>query len=138
MSNPVKNVTPVSNPKVEVATGKESVENQALTVQEPKTESPTTLKVVEVKTATTVFERLEEGLKMKEIFNKSKERVGEFEDFAKNYADEGLVMKIENIGTSDSIQIQNVAMILEFIHNLVKTGKAHLKQLEGEIINFSI
>lgn len=96
------------------------------------------LQVIELKSANAVFDRLDEGLKMKEQFNKAKERVGEFEDFSKDYGDEGLVMTISNVGTGKNIQIQNVAMILDFINNLVKTGKTHLKALESEIVNFTI
>jgi len=101
-------------------------------------EVSTQLQVIELKSANAVFDRLDEGLKMKEQFNKAKERVGEFEDFSKDYGDEGLVMTISNVGTNKNIQIQNVAMILDFINNLVKTGKTHLKALETEIINFTI
>ena len=106
--------------------------------QKPIEVSTQHLQVIELKSANAVFDRLDEGLKMKEQFNKAKERVGEFEDFSKDYGDEGLVMTISNVGTNKNIQIQNVAMILDFINNLVKTGKTHLKALETEIVNFTI
>lgn len=96
------------------------------------------IQVVESKSANAVFDRLDEGFKMKEQFNKAKERVGEFEGFSNDYGDEGLVMTIANVGTNKNIQIQNVAMILDFVNNLVKTGKTHLKALETEIVNFKI
>ena len=145
MTNPVNtsaksNGTPVAQAKAETPTEKGKINGtEPIVTEEQKTiEVSTQLQVVEVKSANAVFDRLDEGLKMKEQFNKAKERVGEFEDFSKDYGDEGLVMTISNVGTGKNIQIQNVAMILDFINNLVKTGKTHLKALETEIVNFTI
>ena len=144
MSNPVNipkssTATQVPVAKVETPTT-EKPTNGGVQEQKGIEVSPQVLhpQIIESKSANTVFERLDEGLKMKEQFNKSKERVGEFEDFSKNYEDEGLVMKIANVGTGATIQIQNVEMILDFINNLVKSGKTHLKALETEIVNFTI
>ena len=144
MSNPV---APVKNngmtatvAKTETAT----TEKGLATIQDHQSADQSSaeivpqVQIVESKSANAVFERLVDGLKMKEQFNKSKERVNEFEDFSKDYGDEGLVMTIANVGTGKNIQIQNVAMILDFINNLVKTGKTHLKALETEIVNFTI
>lgn len=145
MSNPVNtpaknnsNSTPVA--KAETATDKGKINGtEPIVTEEPKPmEVSAQLQVIEVKSANAVFDRLDEGLKMKEQFNKAKERVGEFENFSKDYGDEGLVMTISNVGTNKNIQIQNVAMILDFINNLVKTGKTHLKALETEIVSFTI
>ncbi|GAB2642281.1 hypothetical protein GCM10027035_40270 [Emticicia sediminis] len=146
MTNPVNtpaknnNGTPVAQAKAETATDKGKINGtEPIVTEEPKPmEVSAQLQVIEVKSANAVFDRLDEGLKMKEQFNKAKERVGEFEDFSKDYGDEGLVMTISNVGTNKNIQIQNVAMILDFINNLVKTGKTHLKALETEIVNFTI
>ncbi len=145
MTNPVNtsaksNGTTVAQAKAETPTekGKINGTEPIVTEEQKPIEVSTQLQVVEVKSANAVFDRLDEGLKMKEQFNKAKERVGEFEDFSKDYGDEGLVMTISNVGTGKNIQIQNVAMILDFINNLVKTGKTHLKALESEIVNFTI
>jgi hypothetical protein len=145
MTNPVNtsaksNGTPVAQAKAETPNekGKINGTEPIVTEEQKPIEVSTQLQVVEVKSANAVFDRLDEGLKMKEQFNKAKERVGEFEDFSKDYGDEGLVMTISNVGTGKNIQIQNVAMILDFINNLVKTGKTHLKALESEIVNFTI
>lgn len=146
MSNPANNSTVKTNGTTATVAKTETVatEKSLATVQDHRSADQSSveivpqIQVVESKSANAVFERLEDGLKMKEQFNKAKERVTEFEDFSKNYEDEGLIMKIENVGTGDSIQIQNVAMILDFINNLVKTGKTHLKALENEIVNFTI
>lgn len=146
MTNPVNtpaknnNGTAVAPVKAETATEKGKINGtEPIVTEEPKPmEVSAQLQVIEVKSANAVFDRLDEGLKMKEQFNKAKERVGEFEDFSKDYGDEGLVMTISNVGTNKNIQIQNVAMILDFINNLVKTGKTHLKALETEIVNFTI
>jgi len=150
MTNPVNtpaknNSTAVAPVKAETATEKGKTNGTEPIVTEEQKRSAAQpievsmqLQVIELKSANAVFDRLDEGLKMKEQFNKAKERVGEFEDFSKDYGDEGLIMSISNVGTNKNIQIQNVAMILEFVNNLVKTGKAHLKALETEIINFTI
>ena len=146
MTNPVNtpaknnNGTAVAPVKAETATekGKINGTEPIVTEEQKPIEVSTQLQVVEVKSANAVFDRLDEGLKMKEQFNKAKERVGEFEDFSKDYGDEGLIMTISNVGTNKNIQIQNVAMILDFVNNLVKTGKTHLKALETEIVNFTI
>jgi hypothetical protein len=145
MTNPVNtstknNGTPVAQAKVETPTekGKTNGTEPIVTEEQKPIEVSTQLQVIELKSANAVFDRLDEGLKMKEQFNKAKERVGEFEDFSKDYGDEGLIMTISNVGTNKNIQIQNVAMILDFINNLVKTGKTHLKALETEIVNFTI
>ena len=134
------NGTPVAPAKAETPNekGKINGTEPIVTEEQKPIEVSTQLQVVEVKSANAVFDRLDEGLKMKEQFNKAKERVGEFEDFSKDYGDEGLIMTISNVGTGKNIQIQNVAMILDFINNLVKTGKTHLKALESEIVNFTI
>ena len=128
---PAKAETPIEK-------GKINSTEPIVTEEQKPIEVSTQLQVIELKSANAVFDRLDEGLKMKEQFNKAKERVGEFEDFSKDYGDEGLVMTISNVGTNKNIQIQNVAMILDFINNLVKTGKTHLKALESEIVNFTI
>ena len=135
-----KNNTPVAPAKVETPNekGKINGTEPIVTEEQKPIEVSAQLQVVEVKSANAVFDRLDEGLKMKEQFNKAKERVGEFEDFSKDYGDEGLIMTISNVGTNKNIQIQNEAMILDFINNLVKTGKTHLKALETEIVNFTI
>lgn len=144
MTNPVntqaKNGSAVAPAKVETPTEKGKINGtEPIVTEETKPmEVSAQLQVIEVKSANAVFDRLDEGLKMKEQFNKAKERVGEFEDFSKDYGDEGLIMTISNVGTGKNIQIQNVAMILDFINNLVKTGKTHLKALETEIVNFTI
>jgi hypothetical protein len=146
MSNPVNipaknnNGTPVAPAKAETPTekGKINGTESIVTEEQKPIEVSAQLQVIELKSANAVFDRLDEGLKMKEQFNKAKERVGEFEDFSKDYGDEGLIMTISNVGTNKNIQIQNVAMILDFINNLVKTGKTHLKALETEIVNFTI
>ena len=140
VNTPAKNGSAVVTAKAETATekGKINGTEQIVTEEQKPIEVSTQLQVVEVKSANAVFDRLDEGLKMKEQFNKAKERVGEFEDFSKDYGDEGLIMTISNVGTGKNIQIQNVAMILDFINNLVKTGKTHLKALETEIVNFTI
>ncbi len=139
VSTPAKNNgSTVVGTKVETVIEKEKINGSESIVTEDKKQVSTQMQVIELKSTTAVFDRLDEGLKMKEQFNKSKERVGEFEDFSKDYGDEGLVMSISNVGTNKSIQIQNVAMILDFINNLVKTGKTHLKVLESEIVNFTI
>ena len=149
MTNPVNtsaknnNGTPVSKAETPTEKGKINGTEPIVTEEQNRSaaqpiEVSAQLQVVEVKSANAVFDRLDEGLKMKEQFNKAKERVGEFEDFSKDYGDEGLVMTISNVGTGKNIQIQNVAMILDFINNLVKTGKTHLKALESEIVNFTI
>ena len=134
------NGTTVTLAKVETPTEKGKINDteQIITEEQKRIEVSAQLQVIELKSANTVFDRLDEGLKMKEQFNKAKERVGEFEDFSKDYGDEGLIMTISNVGTNKNIQIQNVAMILEFVNNLVKTGKTHLKALETEIVNFTI
>lgn len=94
-------------------------------------------KIVTTRTATGVFDRLDEGIKMKEQYTRFKEKVEEFDNFVKNYDDEGLSMKIENIGTGDSVQLQSVPMILDFIKNVVvKAGRTHLKAMEDEIVQF--
>jgi len=149
MTNPVNtsaknnNGTPVAKAETPIEKGKINGTEPIVTEEQNRSaaqpiEVSAQLQVVEVKSANAVFDRLDEGLKMKEQFNKAKERVGEFEDFSKDYGDEGLVMTISNVGTGKNIQIQNVAMILDFINNLVKTGKTHLKALESEIVNFTI
>ena len=134
------NGTPVAQAKAETPNekGKINGTEPIVTEEQKPIEVSTQLQVIELKSANAVFDRLDEGLKMKEQFNKAKERVGEFEDFSKDYGDEGLIMTISNVGTGKNIQIQNVAMILDFINNLVKTGKTHLKALETEIVNFTI
>ena len=145
MSNPVNipaknNNGTVAQAKAETPTekGKTNGTEPIVTEEQKPFEVSAQLQVIELKSANAVFDRLDEGLKMKEQFNKAKERVGEFEDFSKDYGDEGLIMTISNVGTNKNIQIQNVAMILDFINNLVKTGKTHLKALEMEIVNFTI
>lgn len=140
VNTPAKNGSAVVQAKAETATEKSKTNGtEPIVTEESKPiEVSAQLQVIEVKSANAVFDRLDEGLKMKEQFNKAKERVGEFEDFSKDYGDEGLVMTISNVGTNKNIQIQNVAMILDFINNLVKTGKTHLKALETEIVNFTI
>jgi hypothetical protein len=144
MTNPVntsaKSNGTVAQAKAETPTekGKINGTEPIVTEEQKPMEVSAQLQVIELKSANAVFDRLDEGLKMKEQFNKAKERVGEFEDFSKDYGDEGLVMTISNVGTGKNIQIQNVAMILDFINNLVKTGKTHLKALETEIVNFTI
>ncbi|GAB2613920.1 hypothetical protein [Emticicia sp. W12TSBA100-4] len=145
MSNPVNtpaknnsNSTPVAKAETATDKGKINGTEPIVTEEQKPIEVSTQLQVIELKSANAVFDRLDEGLKMKEQFNKAKERVGEFEDFSKDYGDEGLIMTISNVGTNKNIQIQNVAMILDFINNLVKTGKTHLKALETEIVNFTI
>jgi hypothetical protein len=138
VNTPAKNGSAVAPAKAETLTEKGKI-NEPIVTEEPKPmEVSAQLQVVELKSANAVFDRLDEGLKMKEQFNKAKERVGEFEDFSKDYGDEGLIMTIANVGTNKTIQIQNVAMILDFINNLVKTGKTHLKALETEIVSFTI
>jgi hypothetical protein len=140
VNTPAKQIGTVATAKVETPTEKGKINGTDLIVTEEQKpiEVSAQLQVIEIKSANAVFDRLDEGLKMKEQFNKAKERVGEFEDFSKDYGDEGLVMTIANVGTGKNIQIQNVAMILDFINNLVKTGKTHLKALETEIVNFTI
>ena len=139
MSNQANNNAVKSNGAVNTGSKAETPKTAPQVAETAKeVELLPTLQVIEPKTANTVFERLEQGIKMKEQFNKAKERVNEFDDFVKNYDNEGLVMNIENVGTGNSIQIQNVSMITDFINNLVKTGKSHLKQLEQEIVNFTI
>lgn len=144
MSNPVAPVKNNGTTTPVAKTEKVATEKSLATVQnhpssdQSSVEIVPQVQIVESKSANAVFDRLDEGLKMKEQFNKAKERVGEFEDFSKDYGDEGLVMTISNVGTNKNIQIQNVAMILDFINNLVKTGKTHLKALETEIVNFTI
>lgn len=146
MTNPV-NTSAKNNNGSAVASAKAETPNEKgkingtepiVTEEQKPIEVSAQLQVIELKSANAVFDRLDEGLKMKEQFNKAKERVGEFEDFSKDYGDEGLIMTISNVGTNKNIQIQNVAMILDFINNLVKTGKTHLKALETEIVNFTI
>jgi hypothetical protein len=145
VNTPAKNGSAVVTAKAETATEKGKINGTEPIITEEQKRSDAQpievsaqLQVIELKSANAVFDRLDEGLKMKEQFNKAKERVGEFEDFSKDYGDEGLVMTISNVGTNKNIQIQNVAMILEFVNNLVKTGKTHLKALETEIVNFTI
>ena len=145
MSNPVNtpaknnsNSTPVAKAETATDKGKINGTEPIVTEEQKPIEVSTQLQVIELKSANAVFDRLDEGLKMKEQFNKAKERVGEFEDFSKDYGDEGLIMTISNVGTNKNIQIQNLDMILDFINNLVKTGKTHLKALETEIVNFTI
>lgn len=133
MNNPVK-----TNPKpTEVKeTTKEVIVTPNPTIT---TEVMPTLQVVELKTAKFVFDRLEQGIKMKEQFNKFREKVEEFETFATDYEEEGLVMEITNIGTGNKVELKSVPMILDFIENVVvKAGKNHLKQMEQEIVNFAI
>ena len=140
VNTPAKNGSAVAPAKAETSNEKGKINGtEPIVTEEPKPmEVSAQLQVVELKSANAVFDRLDEGLKMKEQFNKAKERVGEFEDFSKDYGDEGLIMTIANVGTNKTIQIQNVAMILDFINNLVKTGKTHLKALETEIVSFTI
>jgi hypothetical protein len=95
--------------------------------------------IIQTKTALSVFERLDEGIKMREHYNKFKDKVDEFDNFAKSYSDEALVLEIQNVGAKTKVSLQSVPMILDFIRNVVvKTGREHLTQMEKEIVNFSL
>lgn len=95
--------------------------------------------IIQTKTALSVFERLDEGIKMREHFNRFKDKVDEFDNFAKNYGDEALILEVQNVGAKTKVSLQSVPMILDFIRNVVvKTGREHLTQMEKEIVNFSL
>jgi hypothetical protein len=104
MTNPVNtsaksNGTPVAKAETPTEKGKINGTEPIVTEEQNRSaaqpiEVSAQLQVIEVKSANAVFDRLDEGLKMKEQFNKAKERVGEFEDFSKDYGDEGLIMTI--------------------------------------------
>lgn len=96
------------------------------------------ISAVNKKTTNAVFERLDEGIKMREHYNKSKNKLEEFENFVKNHEDEGLTMEITNVATNDVIQFQSVPMIKDFLANVVAKGKQHLKEMEKQIENFTI
>lgn len=132
MTNQKKNET-LKVAETENVAAQETVEVKVL--------SPTenALQLVSRKTANDVFERLEQGNRMKEGFNRFKEKLEVCEKFSSDYNNEALSMTIQNIGTGDVLEIQNIHLILEFVEEkLVKAGKQHLKQLEEQIISFSL
>ena len=97
------------------------------------------LQVVNRKTPNDVFERLEQGYRLRENFNKFKEKLDVCENFAGGYNNEALAMTIQNLGTGDEINIQSIPMILDFVNDkVIKAGRNHLKNLEEEIVNFAI
>lgn len=97
------------------------------------------LQIVNRKTPNDVFERLEQGYRLRENFNKFKEKLDVCENFAGGYNNEALAMTIQNLGTGDEINIQSIPMILDFVNDkVIKAGRNHLKNLEEEIVNFAI
>lgn len=133
--------TQKKNESIKVSSEKEEVQSQPTETVELQvvSQNENALQLVNRKTANDVFERLEQGNRMKEGFNKFKEKLDVCEKFANNYNNEALCMTIQNIGTGDELEIQNIHLILEFVEEkLVKAGKNHLKQLEEQIINFSL
>lgn len=110
--------------------------NEVTVITQPE---PNALQIVGRKTANDVFEKLEQGNRMREGFNKFKERVEMCEKFASGYNNEALTMTIKNAGTGAELEIQHISLILEFIEDkLVKAGKNHLRQLEEQIVNFAL
>jgi hypothetical protein len=132
-------ITKTNLPKNGTAADSKPTEQKPVTtpVVVTQKEEQNPLRILPTKTATAIFDRLEEGIKMKEQYTKFKEKVDEFDSFVRDYDDEGLSMKIENIGTGNAVQLQSVPMILDFIKNVVvKAGRKHLKDMEDEIVQF--
>jgi hypothetical protein len=97
------------------------------------------LQVMNRKTPNDVFEKLEQGYRLRENFNKFKEKLDVCENFASGYNNEALAMTIQNLGTGEEINIQSIPMILEFVNDrVIKAGRNHLKNLEEEIVNFTL
>jgi hypothetical protein len=112
-------------------------ENSELTVV-TQTES-NALQIVGRKTANDVFEKLEQGNRMREGYNRFKEKLDVCEKFATGYNNEALIMNIKNVGTGEELEIQNINLILDFVQDkLVSAGKNHLRQLEEQIVSFAL
>ena len=147
MTNPVNNPKSSSGnqapvAKAEISTN-EKPSNEPTSVQSPQSTEVSTQvlhpQIVQSKSANTVFERLDEGLKMREQFNIAKDRVIEFENFYKNYDNSGLIMTIRQRSDNSEINSQHVPIILGYIEKeLVQKGKEHIKKMESAIINFTI
>lgn len=133
MTNPKKIDNVKATDKVEEAT-QETNELTVLT----QTES-NSLQIVGRKTANDVFEKLEQGNRMREGYNRFKERLDVCEKFATGYNNEALIMNIKNVGTGEELEIQNINLILDFVQDkLVSAGKNHLRQLEEQIVSFAL
>ncbi len=133
MTNPKKIENSKPTHKVEELTQ----ENNELTVV-TQTES-NALQIVGRKTANDVFEKLEQGNRMLEGYNRFKERLDVCEKFATGYNNEALIMNIKNVGTGEELEIQNINLILDFVQDkLVSAGKNHLRQLEEQIVSFAL
>lgn len=133
MTNPKKIENSKPTDKVEEL----AQENNELTVV-TQTES-NALQIVGRKTANDVFEKLEQGNRMREGYNRFKEKLDVCEKFATGYNNEALIMNIKNVGTGEVLEIQNINLILDFVQDkLVSAGKNHLRQLEEQIVSFAL
>lgn len=133
MTNPKK----IDNSKTTDKVEELAQENNELTVV-TQTES-NALQIVGRKTANDVFEKLEQGNRMREGYNRFKEKLDVCEKFATGYNNEALIMNIKNVGTGEELEIQNINLILDFVQDkLVSAGKNHLRQLEEQIVSFAL
>lgn len=133
MTNPKK----IDNSKTTDKVEELAQENNELTVvTQPESNA---LQIVGRKTANDVFEKLEQGNRMREGYNRFKEKLDVCEKFATGYNNEALIMNIKNVGTGEELEIQNINLILDFVQDkLVSAGKNHLRQLEEQIVSFAL
>ncbi len=111
-------------------------------VVEPTTESTNGTHAVTITTAmqrsvTSVFEKLQQGQKLHDSYQKSKNRLSEIENFKSEFDGTGLEMTIVNRqGTEISFSIQE--SICKFIDAQIEHGKEVVGFLESKIVEFSI
>ncbi len=135
MSNQ-KTIIPTRNGQ---STEKTDSATVAENVEVVETQTTGTLQIIGRKTPNDVFEKLEQGNKLRENFHRFKEKFDVCGEFKTNYNNEALLMTIQNLGTGAEIKIQSIPMILEFVEDkVIKAGKNHLEHLEDEILNFAI
>lgn len=111
-------------------------------VVEPTTENVNGTHAVTITTAmqrsvTSVFEKLQQGQKLQENYQKAKNRLSEIENFKSEFDGSGLEMTIVNRqGAEINFSIQE--SICKYIDAQIEHGKEVVGFLEAKIVEFSI
>jgi hypothetical protein len=96
-----------------------------------------TITTANQRNVTAVFEKLQQGQKLHDNYNKAKNRLTEIEDFKNEFDGSGLEMTITNRqGTEISFAMQE--NICKFIDGQIEHGREVVGFLESKVMEFSI
>lgn len=130
MKNKHEQTTPAvvetATPEIIEATVENANGNGALTISTPSQRN-----------VTSVFEKLQQGQKLHDSYQKAKNRLTDIEDFKSEFDGSGLEMVITNRqGTELTFTMQE--SIVKYIDAQIEHGKEIVGYLEAKVIEFSI